>query len=119
MNLEDLEVYRLALQISDLVWDIYNSLPKEHRFNIGSQILDASDSIGANIAEGNGRFHYRDSMKFYYNSRGSLSETKHWIILLNRRNLIQEETYNKISELIDKENLKLNNFINSIKARLS
>jgi len=77
MILEDLEVYQLAVDISKLAWDIYNGLPKEHRFTQGNQFLEASDSIGANIAEGYGRYHYKDSLKFYYNSRGSLFEAKH------------------------------------------
>jgi hypothetical protein len=52
MILEELEVYKLALEISKLDWEIYNKFPKEHRFTMGRQSLEAADSIGANIAEG-------------------------------------------------------------------
>jgi four helix bundle protein len=117
MILEELEVYKLALEISKLAWEIYNKLPQEHRFTQGRQSLEAADSIGANIAEGFGRFHYKDSLKFYYNSRGSLFETKHWITLFINRDLITRDIFNKMKDLIETEQLKLNNFINSIKSK--
>lgn len=117
MLLEELEVYQIALDISNLAWEIYNELPREHRFTQGSQFLEASDSIGANIAEGFGRYHFRDSLKFYYNSRGSLLELKHWTTLLTRRSLSSPDKLNKMKGLNDKEHLKLNSFINSIKTR--
>jgi four helix bundle protein len=118
MILEELEVYKLALEISKLAWEIYNELPKEHRFTQGSQFLEAADSTGANIAEGYGRFHYKDSLKFYYNSRGSLFELKHWTTLFDMRNLAKKEKLNKMMSFIETEQLKLNNFINSIKSRI-
>ena len=117
MLLEELEIYKIALGISDLAWDIYIELPKEFRFTQGSQFLEAADSIGANIAEGFGRFHYRDSLKFYYNSRGSLLELKHWNLLLLRRKLSSHGKLENMKELIEKEHLKLNSFINSFKNR--
>ena len=118
MILEELEVYQLAIEISRLAWEIYNRLPKEQQYSQGRQFLEAADSVGANIAEGYGRFHYKDSLKFYYNSRGSLFETKHWNSLLNQRDMITEDMYLKMKDLIEKVQLKLNNFINSIKAKL-
>jgi hypothetical protein len=44
MILEELEVYKLALEISKLAWEIYNKLPQEHRFTQGRQSLEAADS---------------------------------------------------------------------------
>jgi len=117
MILEDLEVYRIALEMSDLAWDIYNELPKEFRFGQGSQFLDAADSVGANIAEGFGRYHYKDSVKFYYNSRGSLLELKHWSVLQKRRSLANPDNIKRMLVLIEKEHIKLNSFISSIKSR--
>ncbi len=61
MELGKLEIYQLALKLSDIVWDIYNTLPQPLQFNIGNQIIRSVDSIGANIAEGYGRFHYREN----------------------------------------------------------
>ena len=116
MNLEDLEIYQIALKISDLAWKIYQNLPREFRFTIGQQFLDSSDSIGANIAEGFGRFHYKDSLKFYYNSRGSLYETINWIGRLQRRSLISPDHLYLMQKYTQEEKIKLNKFIKSLKS---
>jgi four helix bundle protein len=50
-------------------------LPKEERFGLTDQIRRSSKSIGANIAEGSGRFYYMDNVRFCYHARGSLDET--------------------------------------------
>lgn len=117
MELGKLEIYQLSLKLSDIVWDIYNSLPKPLQFNIGDQIIRSVDSIGANIAEGYGRFHYKDSIKFYYNARGSLWESKHWFYLLYKRNLISKTQFDKSMQLLSQLGKKLNSFIQSIKIK--
>jgi four helix bundle protein len=118
MTLEELEVYQIAIEISDLAWDIYQTLSKEFRFSTNQQFLDSADSIGANIAEGYGRYHYRDSLKFYYNARGSLYEADYWLGRLNKRGFVKKAMYEEIKSLIETEKLKLNNFINSIKLKI-
>lgn len=115
MDLRELEIYKLRLELSGDVWSIYKSLPKDLKYNIGNQVLSSVDSIGANIAEGYGRYHYKDSMRFYYNARGSLWESKHWILLLYNRNLITSDSYNILSEKLELLGKKLNFFIKKIK----
>jgi len=117
-KLTDLEVYRIAVELSALAWQVYQVIPTYCKFHIGAQFLDSVDSIGANIAEGFGRYHFRDSLKFYYNSRGSLFEAKHWIYLLKTRNLIENEAHAIILNSLEKEGVKLNNFINSLKIKI-
>lgn len=80
--LKDLKIYQKALVISDKSWEIYQNFNWQIKKTIGDQFITAIDSIGANIAEGYGRFHYLDRIKFYYNSRGSLLESLHWPELL-------------------------------------
>ena len=77
--------------------------------------MRAIDSIGANIAEGFGRYHYKDSIRFYYHSRGSLFESKHWLQLLFTRNLIDSNKYEDLKTKLDLLGVKLNNFINATK----
>jgi four helix bundle protein len=72
VKLGDLEVYRLSFGLSDLAWVIFEKMDWTVRKVIGDQFIRSYDSIGANIAEGYGRFHHKDKIKFYYNSRGSL-----------------------------------------------
>jgi len=81
--LKDLEVYRLARELSQTSWKVYESLNWQDKKIMGGQFIEAIDSVGANIAEGYGRYHYLDKIKFYYNSRASLLEAcQHWLELL-------------------------------------
>lgn len=65
------KAYELKLRIKK---EVLPNFPRHEQFELKSQILRATRSSTANIAEGWGRFHYLDSNKFYYNSRGSLAE---------------------------------------------
>ena len=117
-NLENLEIYKIVRELNRDVWDIYKELKNEFKFSIGQQFLRSIDSIGANIAEGFGKYHYLDSVKFYYNTRGSLWESKYWLSLLNERSQISNEKYKIMRENLDKLGVKLNNFITNIKIRV-
>lgn len=84
-------------------------MDKKH---IGDQFLRSVDSIGANIAEGYGRFHYLDKVRFYYNSRASHYEAfTHWLDLMLEREKISNAEFETISETALKLQIKLNNFI--------
>ena len=115
MELGKLEIYKISLKLSDTIWKIYIDLPNDLKYNIGTQVIRSIDSIGANIAEGYGRFHYKDSIKFYYNARGSLRESKHWIYLLFKRDLVDKEKYNEMINGLELLGKKLNGFIKTIK----
>jgi four helix bundle protein len=72
--LKNLEVYQSSRQLSTMAWKIFYRLNYEDKKHIGDQFLRSVDSIGANIAEGYGRFHYLDNVRFYYNARASISK---------------------------------------------
>jgi len=111
---KDLEVYELAREISKIAWEIYQDLDWQDRKTMGDQFLTATDSTGANIAEGYSRFHYLDKIKFYYNARASLSEANdHWIELLKESKKIKSELYKKFKLNAKELGIKLNNFIAS------
>lgn len=112
IQIKDLEVYRLARLLSKLAWEIYNSLDWQNKKVIGDQFITATDSVGANIAEGYSRFHYLDKIKFFYNARASLSECgDHWIELLFERQKISKEQLEEFKNLVIQTSIKLNNFI--------
>lgn len=113
VELKDLVPYKLAVQLGRECWKIYERLGWQDRKIIGDQFITAADSIGANIAEGYGRFHYLDRIKFYYNSRGSLLESKHWVLVLKERSKINEEEYNNLVNNLDDIHKKLNIYIKS------
>ena len=112
--LNDLEVYKLARELSKIGWKIYQDLNWQTKKIMGDQFIESTDSVGANIAEGYGRFHYLDRIKFYYNSRASLIECNdHWIELLKERKKIDDKKYKKFKKVAENLSIKLNNFITS------
>ena len=114
MKLEDLQVYKMSMDLGDLIWKIVDRWNYFEKDTIGKQLVRSTDSIAANISEGYGRFHFKDSKKFAYYSRGSLFETKTWINKAMERNLIKEEESNDLLNELNKLGIKLNNYINSI-----
>lgn len=110
-NLDSLQVYQIALDFGRKSWNIYCNLSWQVKKVMGDQFIRAVDSIGSNIAEGYGRYHYKDKVKFYYNSRGSLLETKHWVKILLERCCINKEVYDDLEKDLNILNVKLNSYI--------
>lgn len=113
LKLEDLLVYKAARKLEMMCWDIFNKLTWQNKKVLGDQFITAVDSIGANIAEGFGRYHYLDKIKFYYNARGSLLESRHWTEILFERKIISTQEFNKLIVDIDNLHHILNAFIKS------
>jgi len=84
---EDLEVYQIAREFRKSMYQVNRRLPSIEKFELGSQIRRAAVSLTNNIAEGHGRFHYLEQIKFCLNSRGSLEE------LIDDLNICQDESY--------------------------
>jgi four helix bundle protein len=114
MDIDDLRVYQMAMQLAEKVWGVVIKWDSFAKYSIGKQYSEAADSIGANISEGFGRFHFKDSKNFLYYSRGSLFETRTWTIKAHNRNLISDEEYNELIANILDLGIKLNNYINTI-----
>jgi four helix bundle protein len=113
-NLEDLEVYKLAEGFSNEVWVIVSGWDYFAKDTVGKQIVRSADSIGANIAEGYGRYHYKENRNFCFFSRGSILETKGWLIKSRERNLISEDQFNVLFEKLQTIHLKLNSYLKFI-----
>jgi len=71
---EDLECYQLALSVVREAYQVVQRLPSEEKYNLADQLRRAAVSVTLNIAEGYGRYHYLDSLRFFYIARGSLNE---------------------------------------------
>jgi four helix bundle protein len=114
MKLEDLQVYQISMKLADEVHDLILEWDNFHKFSTGTQLLNAADSISANISEGYGRFHYKDHRNFLYFSRGSLSETKTRLTKAVNRKLISDEVFTDLINRYNSLGIKLNNYIKSI-----
>ncbi|MDI6790631.1 MAG: four helix bundle protein [Thermodesulfobacteriota bacterium] len=114
MELKELEVYNLSEKLSDTIWDIVIKWDYFARETIGKQLVRAADSIAANIAEGYGRYHYKENKNFCYFARGSLEETKTWLRKSIRRDLIDQSKHQELFDIIKKLPRLLNSYIKSI-----
>lgn len=113
-NLEELEVYQLAEGFSEGIWKVVVGWDYFAKDTVGKQMVRSADSISANIAEGYGRYHYKENRNFCYFSRGSIIETKGWLKKSKNRNLITEEEFNELFEKLQAIHLKLNAYMKFI-----
>src|SRR5947208_8842033 len=84
---EDLEVYKAAREFRKAMYAINRRLPDFEKFELASQIRRAAVSLTNNIAEGHGRYHFADQVRFLLGARGSLQE------LIDDLNVCNDEKY--------------------------
>lgn len=90
---EDLNLYQVAREFRKAMYRIAKRLPDMEKFGLASQIRRAAVSLTNNIAEGHGRYHYLDQIKFTLQSRGSLEE------LIDDLNVCADEEYLPLEEI--------------------
>src|SRR5260370_12806559 len=96
---EDLEVYQAAREFRKRMYGVTRRLPDFEKFELASQIRRAAVSLTNNIAEGHGRYHFADQVRFFLGSRGSLQE------LVDDLNVCADEKYlenDEVAELKEK-----------------
>ena len=114
-TLEDLRVLKVAEQIADGIWKQGVKWDGFARDVVGKQLTRAADSIGANIAESYGRYHYGEKLQFLYFARGSLFETKYWLNRVSARQLMPASTVQTYAEELSDLAHQINTFAGSIK----
>ena len=101
-NFEKLQCWQACFELKKyLKKQVLISLPKTERYELYSQILRASRSATANIAEGWGRYHYKENIKFLLNARGSVAELLDHTLEAKAWNYITDQTLQEIREQID------------------
>lgn len=89
---EDLEVWKLGSDIRTKLSQLAKELPKEEKYRLSDQIVRASRSVTANIAEGFGRYHYQENIQFCRQARGSLMELiDHLTVTLDDNYITKEQ----------------------------
>ncbi|MBD2251298.1 four helix bundle protein [Nostoc parmelioides] len=114
---QNLRVYQLSENLANEIWFIVQKWDYFAKDTIGKQIVKSADSIGANIAEGNGRYNLQDNQRFIKIARDSLNETRHWLRLAYKRKLLTQEQIDKIKPMINELSPKLNAYLNSLKKK--
>ena len=92
---EDLDVYQVAREFRKKMYAVTRQLPDLEKYDLGSQIRRAAVSLTNNIAEGHGRYHFADQVRFFLGSRGSLQE------LVDDLNVCDDEKYLQKDEVAE------------------
>ena len=113
-SFHDLEIHKLALTISNEIWIEVVKWDSFNKFNLGSQLSKAADSIALNIAEGYGRYHFKENRQFCFYARGSLAETRSALAMAQHRKLISTEFFEALEKLLSTLLGRLNRYVDSI-----
>jgi len=117
LTFEDLRVLQSAEAVADGIWRQVVRWDPFAREVVGGQLAKAADSIGANIAEAFGRFHFGEKLQFLCYARGSLFETKYWLNRARTRDLMPSaQVQDYVSQLTDLAR-QLNAFAATLKAQ--
>ena len=92
----DLLVWQKAMDFAISCYKETQRFPANEQFGLTQQIRRAAVSIPANIAEGFGRWHSRDFLRFLLMANGSLKEVETHLLLSERLGLIQKADREKL-----------------------
>ncbi len=114
-DLTDLRVFQQAEELGKVVWRSATGWDHFAKRTVGEQLVRAVDSVGANIAEAFGRYHYAEKLQLLYYARGSLFETRFWLRQAYVRKLLAEDAVKEIQTKLAPLPIGLNLFIKSIR----
>jgi len=98
--IDKIEDYNKALTFSNLLWDEVIKFDYFEKNSVGLQLVRAADSVSANIAEGFGRYHKKDKIKFYQYAKGSALECYDWLLKCKHRKLLNDSQLQSYIETV-------------------
>ena len=113
-SLDDLRVYNMAEELADLVWEAVATWRGFSKSAVGSQLVRAADSVGANIAEGYGCASPADHQRFIRTARGSLYEVRFFLRRADKRKLLTSEQKAPLQRLLKDLLPALNAYLRSL-----
>jgi four helix bundle protein len=105
---KNLEAWKKSMQLVKEIYLLTKTFPKEELYALTSQTKRAAVSVPCNIAEGSGRNYKKDTVPFLHISRGSLYEVETLLNIAVMVEIISEERFTPVSQLIE-ECLKILN----------
>src|SRR3569833_1480580 len=114
-SFKDLDAWKKSRQLRNDISALVKKFPKEETFRLTDQLIRCSRSVGNNIAEGHGRYHFIDSRKFFINARGSASETIDHLIVALDEGYIDKSTFEKLESDCEVCMKLINGYINYLK----
>jgi four helix bundle protein len=113
-KLEDLEVWKEARLLCKWIYILTNKYPKQEDFNLKKHLRESARGVPANIAEGYGRYFYKENLRFYGISRGCLNEVKNDLYISQDVGYIKIEIFEKFYNQENKVEMKLNGLISNV-----
>ena len=112
---ETLKVWQKARELRNNISKLARTFPSDEKFRLTDQMIRASRSVTANIAEGHGRYHYQENIQFCRQARGSLYELiDHLYVALDEKYIDNTDFINYKSD-IDEVIKILNGYIKYLK----
>ncbi|WKZ45565.1 MAG: four helix bundle protein [Anaerolineales bacterium] len=116
MNLDKLDVWVRAKDFALTVYkEVVPHLPADEKWNLAQQLKRAAQSVPANIAEGHGRYHFLDNVRFCYIARGSLTEVQSHMTLAHGLGYLPDDIYKQMTSQAESIGKQLNNYIAYLK----
>ncbi len=119
LPIEETNLFRKVDNLTDRIWKEIDKWKPFLLDTVGKQLVRAPDSIGANLVEGDGRFHAADALRFFFIARASGRGTLYWLRRCHRRGLISEELSIELVSDCNYIFTSLNGLINYRKSQMS
>ena len=116
-DFRDLDIWKKCREIRIVVRELCKKLPSEEKFRLADQMIRASRSSTANIAEGYGRFHFQENIQFCRQSRGSLFELIDHVLVAEECEYINNEEKEELIEHIVSAIRLVNGYIKYLRTR--
>ena len=114
---ETLQVWKEARELRKEISGLARTFPTNEQYRLTDQMIRASRSVTANIAEGHGRYHYQENIQFCRQSRGSLYELLDHLTVALDEDYISEELFESLRTKILAVVKILNGYVSYLKSR--
>lgn len=109
---EDLLVWQKARVLANFVYQLTSMFPSSEKYGLVDQIRRSAVSVSANVAEGFSRYHLKETLMFYRNARGSLTELKSHFYIAFDQKYLAKKNLDILFDNIDEVGKMLNGLIN-------
>ena len=114
---ETLDVWKKGKELRNKISKLTKNFPSEEKYKLTDQMIRASRSVTANIAEGYGRYHYQENIQFCRQARGSLYELiDHLYVALDEK-YIDNNDFNNYKSDINEVIRILNGYIKFLETK--
>jgi four helix bundle protein len=113
-SFEDLDVWKVGREVRQDLYRLAKQFPKHEQYCLGQQVRTAGVSLTANIAEGYGRFHFKENVQFCRIARGSAYELLDHLITCHDQGYMDEKCHQELRGKLVRFIQLVNGYIRSI-----